>query len=120
MLQFIYSDKVEEDISLESASSLYKAADKYAMETLKQRCSAIMRSAMCVESVLDVLKLANMHNDQQLKSLALEFISANDNKIVGFEQWNRFEEENKQLAYESYRSFYWHLQKTNKRLCVRG
>lgn len=111
ILLFIYSDKVEEDIDWERVCTLYKAADKYALKTLKQRCSVILRTRLCAGNVLDILLLADMFNDQELKSSAFELIYLNENKIIGSERWNRFKEENKQLASDTLHSLYLHFKK---------
>lgn len=105
LLQFIYTDVVGQ-MTWESALKLYAAAAKYGVRALRRRCSAILRSELCVSSVLDVLKLADAHKDKDLKSAALEFVSRLDSEIVGSENWLRFEEENAILAAEALRKLY--------------
>ncbi|KAG8183241.1 hypothetical protein JTE90_014414 [Oedothorax gibbosus] len=111
MLEFVYSDRIDNNMDWSEASSLYAAADFYALEPLKQGCSEIIKNSLSTTSALGVLCMANLHEDRQLKSAALDFISLNDQDIIGTEDWIKFEKENVDLALETLRELY--LRKMN-------
>ncbi|KAG8189153.1 hypothetical protein JTE90_018445 [Oedothorax gibbosus] len=106
LLKFIYTDRINKDLDWAEASSLYAAADFYALDLLKQVCSEILSDGLCATSALGVLSIADLHQDQQLKSAALDFISLNDKDIIGTEDWTKFEKDNVNLAFETFRELY--------------
>ncbi|KAG8189539.1 hypothetical protein JTE90_008499 [Oedothorax gibbosus] len=106
LLKFIYTDKINKDLDWAEASSLYAAADFYALDPLKQVCSEILSDGLCATSALGVLSMADLHHDQQLKSAALDFISLNDKDIIGTKDWIKFEKDNGNLALETFRELY--------------
>ncbi|KAG8170661.1 hypothetical protein JTE90_019780, partial [Oedothorax gibbosus] len=85
---------------------LYAAADFYDLDPLKQVCSEILSDGLCATSALGVLSMADLHQDQQLKSAALDFISLNDKDIIGTKDWTKFGKDNGNLALETLRELY--------------
>lgn len=111
MLEFIYSDKFDEDMGWDMVYSRFVAADKYDLEPLKKKCSTILQSELCLSNVFEVLSLVDMHPDPDLKSAALDFIALNDQDIVGTELWKEFGYLNRDLAHDTLESVY--LKKMN-------
>ncbi|KAF8771066.1 TD and POZ domain-containing protein 3 [Argiope bruennichi] len=93
MLLFLYMDFVEE-LDFTSAKELYFAADKYDIISLKHRCSLCMQQNLCLSNVCEVLFLADMHQDQDLKSAVHDYIQKNDKKVFASEEWKLFMEKN--------------------------
>lgn len=106
LLRFVYTDKFDEGMGWEGAFSLYTAADKYALEPLKRGCSEILKSGFSVSNILEVLLLADMHHDDNLKSAAVDFISLNDKEIFGSDLWSTFEGKHATLALDTFRNLY--------------
>lgn len=89
MLHFIYRDTFIEDDVLTSSSSpeysasdslaakLMAAADKYGLERLRLLCEAHLCKDISVDSVADILSLADSHHATELKAACLKFAAEN-------------------------------------------
>ncbi|CAL1282226.1 unnamed protein product [Larinioides sclopetarius] len=97
MLQFLYTDSTG-DLEMQSAKDLYIASDKYDIASLKQRCSSFMTRNLCPANVCDVLVLADLHQDKNLESSALEYVLTNDEEVFHSEEWNMFMKNYSSLA----------------------
>ncbi|OXU31885.1 hypothetical protein TSAR_010005 [Trichomalopsis sarcophagae] len=79
-LRFVYAGKVNE---IEKFSkSLLATADKYDLGGLKEICTDYLCTNMSVESVVEYLSLADLHNVQRLREKAIKFIIDNGNAMV--------------------------------------
>ncbi|XP_038118776.1 speckle-type POZ protein B-like [Culex quinquefasciatus] len=76
LLRYIYTDELSSLGTM--AHSLYTAADKYAMPTLKSLCLCHILEKLNWESAAETLVLAEMHNDQEMKKHALRFLSGSE------------------------------------------
>ncbi|GBN93588.1 hypothetical protein AVEN_269020-1 [Araneus ventricosus] len=88
MLLYMYMDSLE-DLHFESASKLYAAADKYQIPSLKSKCSCLTEN-LCPAEVCDVLILAGLHQDNNLKSFAENYILNHDKEVFGSQEWKDF------------------------------
>lgn len=79
LLRFIYTDKVQNLSKI--AFDLYVAAQKYQLEKLKTICINNLNSNLSTETILKVLKLADMKSILKLKNICLERLN-NDFKAV--------------------------------------
>ncbi|KAL3834021.1 hypothetical protein ACJIZ3_008757 [Penstemon smallii] len=88
MLQFIYSDSLpnfDEIIGSTSTTStsaimmqhLLAAADRFALDRLKQLCEAKLCEKVSADTVATTLSLAEQHRCPQLKSICLKFAATN-------------------------------------------
>lgn len=100
MLLFIYTGTVE-NLDWEVASKLYFAADKYEVLPLKKRCSDFLKGNLSTSNACECLILADMHNDQDLKSVVQDFAIENSIDIIISEQWKELIKEKSQLAAET-------------------
>ncbi|RWS14044.1 protein roadkill-like protein [Dinothrombium tinctorium] len=89
MLNFIYSDNIDEDNINEIASELLLAADKYYLPRLKMLCEQYLASNITVDTCGYLLPLSDMCNCKRLKEKVLEFSAANSVKVSETESWNR-------------------------------
>ncbi|GBN92529.1 Speckle-type POZ protein [Araneus ventricosus] len=96
MLLFIYTDFLE-DLQFESASKLYVAADKYEILSLKSRCSSFLKDNICPTKACDVLILADLHQDEDLKSFVQGYILEH-NDVFSLQEWKHLMENNLKLA----------------------
>ncbi|KAL1400665.1 hypothetical protein pipiens_007249 [Culex pipiens pipiens] len=76
LLRYIYTDELSSLGTM--AHSLYTAADKYAMPTLKSRCRCHILEKLNWETAAETLVLAEMHSDQEMKKHALRFLSGSE------------------------------------------
>ncbi|GBN92532.1 Speckle-type POZ protein B [Araneus ventricosus] len=92
MLLYIYTD-----LQFESASKLYVAADKYEILSLKSRCSSFLKDNVCPTKACDVLILADLHQDEDLKSFVQGYILEHDD-VFSLQEWKHLMENNLKLA----------------------
>lgn len=99
MLHFMYTDSIE-DLEWDDTSKLYFAADKYGIESLKQKCSSFLVSNLCTTNVCEALELGDLHQDDVLKTSAMKFVLCNDDKILLSDEWIQLLKSKGQLAAE--------------------
>ncbi|KAG8179758.1 hypothetical protein JTE90_022936 [Oedothorax gibbosus] len=73
MLAFMYTDSLEH-IDCGGTMLLYSAADKYQVLVLKRHCSSFLQSNIDTDNVFNILVLADMHQDEELKMAAEKFL----------------------------------------------
>ncbi|GIY39911.1 speckle-type POZ protein-like B [Caerostris extrusa] len=100
MLLYMYTDTLEEDLQCQSACQLYAAADKYAVLSLKNRCSSILVSIIDHNNACDILSLTDRHQDEELKKSGSKYILQNDN-VFRTNEWKLLMKSNSQLASET-------------------
>ncbi|GIX84225.1 TD and POZ domain-containing protein 3 [Caerostris darwini] len=105
LLRYMYSDVVEV-LEWDSVRNLYAAADKYAIGSLKTNCSTILKGSLMPTQACELLVLADMHRDNDLKKFAQDFILENNEYILGSDTWMELEQKNPQLAIEAMRHLY--------------
>ncbi|GIY91913.1 TD and POZ domain-containing protein 5 [Caerostris extrusa] len=110
LLLYMYTDTLEEDLQCQSACQLYAAADKYAVLSLKNKCSSFLQGIFSVTSACDILSLADMYQDEELKSSVQEYILLNPEDIFSSEEWQLLMKSNPRLALETmylgYKGYY--------------
>ncbi|GFY72886.1 TD and POZ domain-containing protein 4 [Trichonephila inaurata madagascariensis] len=84
LLHYIYTDTVE-DLPIDSAISLYTAANRYKLMNLKDRCSTILKEKICKCSIGKILELANSYDDRDIKIAVNHFIFLHRNDVCGWE-----------------------------------
>ncbi|XP_071033390.1 speckle-type POZ protein B isoform X2 [Parasteatoda tepidariorum] len=99
LLDFLYTDTVNE-MDYDRARNLLMAADNYQVLSLKKKCLSFLKSHVSVKNVCEILRLADLFSDSQLKSNAIDFIGANSAEITSSPEWSLWIEVNKKLASE--------------------
>ncbi|GFU35966.1 uncharacterized protein NPIL_360441 [Nephila pilipes] len=105
MLMFLYSETLE-DLEYESAKNLYFASDKYEIHSLKRRCSFFLENNLQLSNCCDVLCLADIHHDDDLKSSVEDFIARDIVKVIVSEEWINIEKSNPSLTATTLRRLY--------------
>ncbi|GFS75541.1 TD and POZ domain-containing protein 3 [Nephila pilipes] len=100
MLQYMYTDTME-DLRWENVLKLYRAADKYDITVLKNKCSSYLKENLCETKACEFLFLADMHQDKYLKRVAQDYILEHDNDIFNLDVWKKFLDVNPKLAAET-------------------
>ncbi|GBM04118.1 Speckle-type POZ protein B [Araneus ventricosus] len=100
MLTFMYTDMAG-DLDWETAKKLYFAADKYGLIALKRICAEALKQDLSVTSVGEALVLANMHADDDLKKITVDFICDHETEVMCSTEWKTFMADELQLAAET-------------------
>ncbi|GBN92760.1 Speckle-type POZ protein, partial [Araneus ventricosus] len=89
MLTYLYTDSLG-DLQMESASKLYTAADKYNIPSLNRRCSSFLKDNLYPSTACEVLVVADMHQDHDLKSAVQDYILNHDKEVFDTQEWKHF------------------------------
>ncbi|KFM77845.1 Speckle-type POZ protein B, partial [Stegodyphus mimosarum] len=89
MLCYMYTAYLDQPLK-ECALSLYEAADKYDIPTLKEKCASFLKSNLTVKNVCEVLLLADMHEDKKLYENVRDFIAAHAEEVFSTNEWPSF------------------------------
>ncbi|GFY38474.1 hypothetical protein TNIN_20521 [Trichonephila inaurata madagascariensis] len=100
MLLYMYTNALE-GLGWERSLNLYAAADKYEIVSLKSKCSSFLKSNMCPYNVCDVLVLADMHGDSDLKETAQNYTIKHEQEVYTSDKWKVFTKNNYTLAMET-------------------
>lgn len=96
-LKYVYCGELE-NISFRSALHLYKTADKYDVQELKQFCVEYMEYNLRAENVCDVIVLAEECEETGLLAAAQDFFNSNLGKILVTDEWKILFKNNFKLA----------------------
>ncbi|GIY37835.1 TD and POZ domain-containing protein 4 [Caerostris extrusa] len=111
ILLYIYTDSVEY-LQWETAFNLFKGADMYGLQDLKEHCSSFLKANLTSTTACDALVLAEMHHDVKLKETVRGFILKHDEEIFNSDAWSSLKSKNLKLAMEVMEYVY--LKKLNK------
>ena len=92
LLPYIYTGHVSDfkkvsDFKNVSVVELFKAADRYRLDHLKQMCEEELVNRVEPTNAADILSLAHKYNAQPLKSFALTMISKNVEEVLRTPGW---------------------------------
>ena len=87
LLCYIYTGRFNGSGRNVDVAELFIAADKYAVETLKEECALILSRKLKVENAAQYLVLAHLHNSPRLHEASLDFISKNAKAICSRKDW---------------------------------
>ncbi|GIY22213.1 speckle-type POZ protein-like [Caerostris extrusa] len=100
MLVYMYTDSMKET-SWKSIVQLFAAADKYAIISLKNKCSSFLKENLSEENVCEILVMADRHQEGDLKAVVENYIISRDKDIFGSVEWKRLMDTNPKLAAET-------------------
>ncbi|GFY42348.1 hypothetical protein TNIN_420161 [Trichonephila inaurata madagascariensis] len=100
MLLYMYTDTLE-NLQWESALLLYKAADKYNIMSLRNQCASFIERHLTPTNVCEALALADLHQDEDFKSILQNYIVKNQGEVLNLNMWKVFMKSNSELAAES-------------------
>ncbi|XP_038196012.1 speckle-type POZ protein-like [Arvicola amphibius] len=102
MMGFIYTGKAPDLHSM--ADAVLAAADKYGLERLKVMCERALCMDLSVENAAHTLFLADLHSAVQLKTEALDFITAHASEVSETSSWKSLVDSSPHLLAELYGS----------------
>ncbi|CAL1292743.1 unnamed protein product [Larinioides sclopetarius] len=105
MLKYIYMDTVE-DLDYKSTTSLYLAATKFKLVSLRHMCSNFLKRYILLNNCCDILLLAHKHEDEDLKNAVQEYIAKYDEMVFFSDEWKNLEKNHPQLTTEVFRTAY--------------
>ena len=73
LLEFIYSDQLNDLESAEQAIDVLVAANKYGLDRLKRLCEKFLVQLIDLENVVELLYLSDMHQAMELKRMCINF-----------------------------------------------
>ena len=89
MLKYIYTAYLPDDIN-SIAIDLYKAAEKYSIESLKIKCREFIVENLSIKNVINVYLLAELHSDSMIRKQCIKIMHDNANTIVKTQEWLDF------------------------------
>ncbi|UJR13455.1 hypothetical protein I4U23_000469 [Adineta vaga] len=101
LLEYIYTSNVE-DINEHNAIEIFKAADKYQLEFLKQKAELIMINSLSISNCTMLFIVADLHNAHELKKRILNFIMRNILQVIETDDWRLLVEQHPVLATEAF------------------
>ncbi len=87
LLKHIYTGEVALETEVEDVAELLIAAEKYAVETLKEECALYLSNDLKVENATRYLVLAHLHNSTVLHESTLQFMSKNAKVVCARKDW---------------------------------
>lgn len=87
MLQFFYTGDAGLDDDELDTTDLLILANKYGVDSLKEKCALYMTENLTVDNVIGYLVVAHLHQSLSLYKSALKFISQNSKAIVLRKDW---------------------------------
>jgi speckle-type POZ protein len=87
LLKYIYTGETALETEVEDVADLLVAADKYAVETLKEECAIYLTKDLKVENAARYLVLAHLHNSTVLHESTLQFMSQNAKAVCARKDW---------------------------------
>ncbi|KAH9363686.1 hypothetical protein HPB48_022222 [Haemaphysalis longicornis] len=101
-LSFIYTDRAP---NLEKfAENLLVVADKYALQRLKEMCEERLCFDLSIDTAAERLAFADMHNADQLKTRAIDFITGHILPVMETEGWKRVSQKQPHLIVEVFQN----------------
>ena len=88
-IHYLYTGKMD-DISLENVCDLYKLADKYEEDQLKEECLRFMNDEISVENFCDFIVLALKYHEMELLQNATELFCKKTKEIIQSVKWQTF------------------------------
>lgn len=79
VLEFLYTDSVSRDASLEVGIHLLIASEQFMLDRLKAICEDLIRRHINTETAVSILVASHRHNANGLKEITFEFILQNLN-----------------------------------------
>lgn len=85
LLRFIYTGDAEIDRA--TAEDLLVAANKYAVESLREECGLYLSQLLSVENAINFLVFSHLHNSENLYKATLNFMAKNGKSICSRKEW---------------------------------
>jgi len=101
LLSYIYTGHVS-DFKNVSVVELFKAADRYRLDHLKQMCEEELVNRVEPTNAADILSLAHKYNAQPLKSFSLTMISKNVEEVLRTPGWKELISSDQGLLVEAF------------------
>ncbi|XP_055950968.1 speckle-type POZ protein-like [Argiope bruennichi] len=98
LLLYMYTDTIFDD-HWENIKKLYFAANKYEIPSLKKKCVSILKTNLSISNVCEAACLADLHQDDDVKTATIDFIFEHDFEVFASVAWMELESNNSPLAF---------------------
>lgn len=71
MMRYLYSGRIDEDLLASKCEEVLALADRYDVRKLKERCEVLLSKAISLDTVVNLLSVAETYHATSLKSIAL-------------------------------------------------
>ncbi|CAL1276312.1 unnamed protein product [Larinioides sclopetarius] len=99
VIYFLYTDTIL-NMHWEVAKKLYKAAIKYKIELLKEKCCIFIKRNLNLTNVFEIAVLTKNEKNSELKKYVTNFIIKNEPGVFDTVEWSIFSKSNQVLAGE--------------------
>ncbi|XP_042903335.2 TD and POZ domain-containing protein 4 [Parasteatoda tepidariorum] len=99
LMEFLYTDTIN-ITDYDQTLKLILVADKYEVNILKDECSKLLMSKLSPHNACEVISVAEMIHQKDLKYFALDYIKVNKKLILSLPDWTELVDKNKKLAIE--------------------
>ena len=97
-----FTHRISKDINEHNAIEIFKAADKYELEFLKEKAELIMINSLSISNCTMLFIVADLHNASELKKRILNFIMRNIVEVTETDDWHLLVEQHPVLATEAF------------------
>ncbi|KAF8774692.1 Protein roadkill like protein [Argiope bruennichi] len=98
LLLYMYTDTIFDD-HWENIKKLYFAANKFEIPSLKKKCVSILKTNLSISNVCEAACLADLHQDNDVKTATIDFIFEHDFEVFASVAWMELESNNSPLAF---------------------
>lgn len=103
LINYIYTENLTVE-TMKSVCNIYKAAHKYSIEALKQRCIHFIKGNLETDQACEVLIMADLYQDSELKLFVMTYIIYRKEFMLS-DQWLTFSKDHPSLAQEVFLLF---------------
>lgn len=103
LIHYIYTGNLTVE-TMKSVCNIYKAAHKYSIEALKQRCIHFIKGNLKIDQACEVLIMADLYQDSELKLFVMTYIIYRKEFMLS-NQWLTFSKDHPSLAQEVFLLF---------------
>ncbi|XP_015911833.1 uncharacterized protein [Parasteatoda tepidariorum] len=85
-LKYMYTGEIEDE-SWPTVKELYVLSKKYEVQTLTRECSHLITSSFSFNQVCEILKLAYIYGDKELKQISKQYAITHYRKLISKKEW---------------------------------
>ena len=100
LLQYIYTDEMDEQLPLETIMNVFIAADRFGIDRLKRIAELYILMSLSVENACGIFQAADMHAAVTLRRKSLDFIGRNYDTVIKSESFEELARSNIELTLE--------------------
>ena len=100
LVRYLYTDQLDEELSVSSILSVFVAADRFGIDRLKRMAEVIILSFISIENACSIFRAADMHAAVTLRRKSVDFIQKNYDLVVKGIEFEELARSNIELTLE--------------------